>query len=96
MRRGERYGRRSIRLKGYDYTRDGAYFVTVCTHGRARIFGTMIDGEMRLNAYGRGVARCWAWLAEQYPYVLLDEWIVMPDHIHGIVVITDDIYGRTL
>jgi putative transposase len=84
-----RYGRRSIRLKGYDYTRDGAYFVTVCTQDRAHFFGTVVDGEMHSNAYGREVANCWLWLAEQYPYVLLDEWIVMPDHIHGIVVITD-------
>jgi REP element-mobilizing transposase RayT len=84
-----RYGRRSIRLKGYDYTRDGAYFVTVCTHGRAHVFGTVVNDEMRSNACGREVDRSWVWLAEQYPYVRLDEWIVMPDHIHGIVVITD-------
>jgi putative transposase len=84
-----RYGSRSIRLKGYDYTRDGAYFVTVCTHGRAHVFGTVVNDEMRSNACGREVARCWVWLAEQYPYVRMDEWIVMPDHIHGIVVITD-------
>jgi putative transposase len=85
-----RYDRRSIRLKGYDYTRDGAYFVTVCTQSRAHVFGTVVDGEMHTNACGREVANCWSWLAEQYPYVLLDEWIVMPDHIHGIVMITDD------
>jgi putative transposase len=83
-----RYGRRSIRLKGYDYTRDGAYFVTICTEDRAHVFGRVVDGEMHSNAYGREVANCWLWLAEQYPHVLLDEWIVMPDHIHGIVVIT--------
>ena len=89
MERGERYNRRSIRLRGYDYTRDGAYFVTICTEDRAHVFGRVVDGEMHSNAYGREVANCWLWLAEQYPYVRLDEWIVMPDHIHGIVVITD-------
>jgi putative transposase len=81
--------RRSIRLKGYDYTSDGAYFVTICTRDRERVFGAVVNGEMRLNACGREVARCWAWLAEQYPYVYLDAWIVMPDHTHAIVVIKD-------
>ena len=89
MEGGERYGRRSIRLQGYDYARDGAYFVTICTQGRMCVFGTVVKGEMLLNDCGREVARCWAWLAEQYPYVHLDEWIVMPDHTHAIIVISD-------
>ncbi len=89
MEHGEQRGRRSVRLKGYDYTKDGAYFVTMCTQGRERIFGVVVNGEMRLNEYGREVARCWAWLAEQYPYVYLNEWIVMPDHTHAIIVIED-------
>lgn len=86
----DRYGRRSIRLRGYDYTADGAHFVTLCTHGRARVFGAVVNGEMRLNACGLEVARCWLWLAERYPYVHLDQWTVMPDHIHGIIVITNN------
>jgi putative transposase len=49
MERGERHGRRSIRLEGYDYMREGAYFVTICTQGRERIFGVVVNGEMRLN-----------------------------------------------
>ncbi len=89
MERGERHNRRSIGLKGYDYPRDGAYFVTICTQGRERTFGALVGCEMRLNVCGREVAGCWAWLAEQYPYVYLDEWIVMPDHTHAIFVITD-------
>ena len=89
MERGERYGRRSVRLKGYDYTRDGAYFVTICTQGRERVFGTVVKGEMLLNDCGREAARCWTWLTEQYPYVHLDEWIVMPDHTHAIVIIAN-------
>jgi putative transposase len=87
----ERYHRRSIRLQGYDYTRDGAYFVTICTRGRTRVFGSVVQGEMRLNRYGREVANCWTWLAERYPYVHLDRWVVMPNHIHGIIVIADDV-----
>ena len=84
-----RYHRRSIRLKGYDYTRAGAYFVTLCTQDRACVFGSVANGEMRPNEYGREVAGCWLWLAERYPYVTLDEWVVMPNHVHGIIVITD-------
>jgi len=84
-----RHRRRSIRLKGYDYTRDGTYYVTICTQDRARVFGAVVDGKMRLNAYGRKIADCWLWLAEQYPYVGLDEWVVMPNHFHGIILITD-------
>jgi putative transposase len=89
MGRDERFGRRSIRLKGYDYARDGAYFVTICTLGRECVFGTVVKGEMRPNDCGREVARCWTWLEARYPYVYLDEWIVMPDHTHAIIVITD-------
>lgn len=89
MERDQRYGRRSTRLKGFDYARDGAYFVTICTQGRERVFGAVVKGEMRPNECGREVARCWTWLAERYPYVYLDEYIVMPDHTHAIIVITD-------
>lgn len=96
MERGELHNRRSIRLKGYDYTRDGAYFVTICTQGRERAFGTVVKGEMRPNACGREVAQCWVWLAEQYPYICLDEWIVMPDHTHAIIVIKDDLHNSTI
>ena len=85
----ERYRRRSIRLPGYDYTRDGTYFVTICTQGRARVFGSVAEGEMRLNIYVREVANCWTWLAQRHPYVHLDHWIVMPDHVHGIIEIAD-------
>ncbi len=76
--------RRSIRLKGYDYTRAGAYFVTLCTQDRACLFGSVLEGETQLNEFGRKVADCWLWLAERHPYVNLDEWIVMPNHIHGL------------
>jgi len=76
-------------LKGYDYARSGAYFVTICTRRRERGFGAVVIGEMRLNECGREVTRCWTWLADRYPYVYLDEYIVMPDHTHAIIVITD-------
>lgn len=85
-----RHRRRSIRLKGYDYTRDGTNFVTICTQDRTYVFGSVVDGETRLNEGGRAVADCWTWLAERYPYFHLDQWVVMPNHIREIIVFADD------
>jgi putative transposase len=89
-----KHHRRSIRLKGYDYTQAGVYFVTIVTQNRACLFGHIVAGEVRLNAFGQVVAETWLWLATQYDYVELDEWVVMPNHLHGIVVITDTDNGR--
>jgi REP element-mobilizing transposase RayT len=88
-----RHHRRSIRLKGYDYTTAGAYFVTLCVEGRQDLLGDIVDGNLQLNEYGRIVETSWEWLGQQYPYVDLDEWVVMPNHLHGIVVICDDRRG---
>ena len=85
----EKHHRRSIRLKGYDYTAAGAYFIPICTHQRERLFGTIEHGEMRLSALGQVVADTYLWLATQYPYVHLDQWVVMPNHLHGIIVWTN-------
>jgi REP element-mobilizing transposase RayT len=86
----ERHHRRSIRLKGYDYTQAGAYFVTIVTQDRACLFGEIVEGEVQLNPFGEIVAESWRWLAMQYDYVELDEWVIMPNHLHGIIVITDN------
>ncbi|HEY4683518.1 MAG TPA: transposase [Candidatus Acidoferrales bacterium] len=82
--------RRSIRLRGYNYSQAGAYFVTVCTSDGEHLLGEVTDGVVRLNEYGKMAALCWQWLARRYPNVDLDEWIVMPNHLHGIIVITDE------
>jgi len=82
--------RRSIRLKGYDYAQAGAYFVTICTRERACLFGEVVDGEMRLNDAGRMVERCWLDIPRHFPHVELDAFVIMPNHIHGIIVITSD------
>ncbi len=79
--------RRSIRLKGYDYSRAGAYFVTICTQGREYIFGEIADGEMRLNGAGVMVGRWWNELNNKFPTIETDVSIVMPNHFHGIVII---------
>jgi len=84
-----RHHRRSIRLKGYDYSQAGAYFITICTQDRACLFGKVVNGEMRLNDAGRMVLAEWNMLPERFPHVVLDAFVVMPNHVHGIVVITN-------
>jgi putative transposase len=81
--------RRSLRLPGYDYAQPGAYFVTICTRDRNPLFGEVIDGTMVLNEYGVIVAEEWARSAVMRQEIHLDAWIVMPDHLHGIVYIIE-------
>ncbi len=84
-----RRNRRSIRLQGYDYSKAGAYFVTICTLGRKCLFGNIVNGRMHLNAAGRIVAEEYLKTAAIRDNIELDEWVVMPNHFHGILVITD-------
>jgi putative transposase len=84
----EVHHRSSARLKTFDYASNAAYFVTVCTFSRDHLFGEIVDGEMQLNAAGQIVAECWDLIPEHFPNVELDAFIVMPDHIHGIVLIS--------
>ena len=85
--------RRSIRLKGYDYSAKGAYFVTVCALSRKLLFGNIESGEMRINKIGEIVQRFWKEIPQHFPHVKLDEYVIMPNHIHGILVIEDGIVG---
>ena len=80
--------RRSLRLRGYDYSQGGAYFVTICTESRRCLFGAIKDGQMELNAIGTMIQRVWSGLAEHYVALEADEFIVMPNHLHGILVLT--------
>ena len=76
--------RRSTRLKGYDYTLPGGYFVTILTSQREMLFGTVVNGEMQLNELGEIVNQEWLRTEEIRPYVSLDTFIIMPNHLHGI------------
>jgi REP element-mobilizing transposase RayT len=80
--------RYSIRLPGYDYSQNGAYFVTLCTQGRECLFGDIIDGAMRLNEIGELVEEEWRKTAIIRNEIELDEWVIMPNHIHGILIIS--------
>ena len=79
--------RRSIRLKGYDYSRSGYYFVTICTYQRQCLFGEIIAGEMELNSLGQIVTEEWRKSAEIRREIELDLWTIMPNHMHGIAII---------
>ena len=85
--------RRSIRLREYDYAIAGCYFVTICARGRLPLFGDWINGSVNLNALGRVVDVCWNEIAAHFPRVTLDLYVIMPNHVHGIVVIRDDAEG---
>ncbi len=84
--------RRSIRLAGYDYSQSGAYFVTICTVHRACLLGEVLDGEMTLSTLGCVVDECWLWLQNQYEFVELDTYVIMPNHLHGVIFILDSDY----
>ena len=83
----EKYKRRSIRLRDYDYSQAGAYFVTICTQNHKCLFGEIVDGEMLLNNVGQVVQSIWLTLPERYAGVELDQYMIMPNHLHGIVVL---------
>ncbi len=88
--------RRPLRLKEFDYAATGAYFVTIVTEGRSSLFGQIIDGKMRLNSAGESINPWWLELKQKFALVETDEFIVMPNHIHGIIVIADIPVGADL
>ena len=85
----EQNRRRSIRLPGYDYAQAGAYFVTICTYNRDCLLGEILGSEMSLTRSGEVVLECWNDLPNHYSYVEIDEFVVMPNHVHGIMVLSD-------
>jgi len=87
----EKHHRRSIRLQGYDYSLPGAYFITICTEKRICLFGNIIYGKMVLNEYGKIAQQCWLNIPLHYQNVELNEFVVMPNHIHGIIIINDTV-----
>ncbi len=88
-----KHHRRSIRLDGYDYSKSGAYFITIVTKNRTLLFGDIIDGKMIFNDYGEIANKCWLDIPNHYPNVQLDKFIVMPNHLHGILIINETIVG---
>jgi REP element-mobilizing transposase RayT len=82
--------RKLNRLQGYDYSRDALYFITSFVHDRICSFGKISEGKMQLNEYGEIAERQLSWMEQQYTYVVLHNFIVMPNHIHAIVEINHE------
>lgn len=92
--------RRSIRLKGYDYSQAGLYFITICVQDRKCLFGeivgaSLVDAQMQLNDFGTIAHQQWQKLPERFPNMVLDVFQIMPNHMHGIIMLTDTV-GTTL
>ena len=85
----EKHNRRSIRLKGYDYTQSGLYFITICTDQKQCLFSAIAESKLILNDFGNIASECWRAIPQHFPKIELDEFVIMPNHIHGILIMTD-------
>ncbi|MDD4990772.1 MAG: transposase [Paludibacter sp.] len=83
--------RRSIRLKGYDYSQEGLYFITICVQNRECLFGDIVDGKIKLNDSGKLIEKQWLALPDRFHNVQLHEFVVMPDHFHAILEIVPSV-----
>ena len=79
--------RKPLRLKGYEYSQAGAYFITIVVQGRLCLFGDVVDGKMRLNDAGKMVRCVWDGMADRFSFIEMDEFVVMPNHVHGVIII---------
>ena len=86
----QKHNRRSIRLPGYDYSQPGWYFITICTFKHQDLFGYIDDGHMILNDVGEIAKNCWMSIQDHFPNTKLDEYIIMPNHVHGIIEMKAD------
>jgi len=86
----EIHHRNSIRLKGYDYSQVGGYYLTIVTYGRKILFGDVVGGEIRVNAMGKIAQECWSEIPVHFPNVGVDVFTVMPNHVHGILFIYEN------
>jgi len=82
--------RKSTRLKGYDYSKEGNYFLTICCQDKECLFGDVVNGKMILNNIGEVVNECWLKIPNHFPKVKLKEYVIMPNHIHGIIELIND------
>lgn len=84
-----KYRAETARLKGWNYGAAGYYFVTICEKNRNRVFGDIVNATVSLSSLGLAARKCWLEIPEHFPFVELDAFCIMPNHIHGIIVISD-------
>jgi putative transposase len=85
----KKFGRQSIRLKNYNYAANGYYFVTICTHEKQCFFGNIANGKMQLSPTGKIAQQYWSEIPQHSKHTYLDEFIIMPNHVHGIIIINN-------
>jgi len=88
------FHRRSVRLRGYDYSANGLYFITICTQDRLPLFGNIVAKEVVLNDAGLAVEMCWRDIPNHFAWIKVDEFVVMPNHVHGIIEICERNHGE--
>jgi REP element-mobilizing transposase RayT len=89
----KKHHRRSIRLQGYDYTQRGAYYITIVAHQREHLFGEVFNGEMKLGRFGLVAKEQWERLPRRFKHVELPQFVIMPNHVHGIIMIIEERRG---
>ena len=90
MEQNQYHNRHTIRLKNYDYSKAGLYFITICTQNRDCMFGEITDGKMELSRIGKMAEKSWLEIPQHFPQVVLHDFVIMPNHVHGIIEITTD------
>lgn len=90
-----KYRIKSARLFGWDYGTNAYYFVTICTYKKFYYFGNVVNGKMKLSEIGEIAKQCWSNIINHFPFILLDEFIVMPNHVHGIIQINKNVPVET-
>jgi REP element-mobilizing transposase RayT len=87
----DEHHRRSIRLKEHDYSKPAGFFITICTHNRESLFGQIVNGEIKLSEIGRIAKNYWEEIPSHFTNAVLDKYVIMPNHIHGIILILDSV-----
>lgn len=88
--------RKLLRIPGFDYSQSGAYFITICARDRRCLFADIAHGRVKLNHRGDKAAACWDDIPNHFAAVVLDAFVIMPNHVHGILLFTETVPGRTL
>jgi len=91
-----KYRIKTVRLQDWDYGSDAAYFVTICTAGRKCYFGDVVGGKMKLTPIGQLAYKFWEDIPQHFPFVVLDAFVIMPNHMHGILIINNAVHTPNL